>query len=88
MGVEKKIVGLSNGIWKQYQLDRLHQLILRCAGIYAEAITTQSSVAHGDSLRFALNVIARTTDNCRIRLVSYAGRDSVLDVALLHSLIG
>ncbi|MEN9525703.1 MAG: hypothetical protein RLZZ256_1087 [Bacteroidota bacterium] len=85
MGLEKKIVGLSNGNWKQYQLDRLHQLILRCAGIYAEAITSQSSVAHGDTLRFALNVIARATDNCRIRSVSYGGRDSVLDVALLQN---
>ena len=85
MSIEKKIVALPNSGWKEYQLNRVHQLILRCAGIYAEAITVQPFVAHGDTLRFSLHVIARASDKSQIRSVSYPGIDSSLRVMLPYN---
>jgi LmbE family N-acetylglucosaminyl deacetylase len=68
--------------WRDYKLERVRQIILQCAGFYAEAISTQPSVVVGDTLRFTLNLIARSTTDLRVQSISYSGKDTALSLTL------
>lgn len=65
------IVKLSASDLKNYQLARVRELILQAAGLYAEAISVPPNISHGDSLRFNLNLIARSTADLQLQYLTY-----------------
>ena len=77
-----RLSALSPSSWREYKLNALRNLIFQCAGLYAEAITSQPTVAHGDTLRFSLNLIARRNVTLQLQSVRYNNYDTVLNYTL------
>ncbi len=77
-----RMYALPSNNWKEYKLNALRNLIYQCAGLYAEAITAQPSVAHGDTLRFSLNLIARSKASLQLQSVRYNNFDTTLNYTL------
>lgn len=80
--IHARISALPPSGWKEYKLNALRNIIFQCAGLYAEAITAQPTVAHGDTLRFSLNLIARRDFPVQLHSLWYSDRDTTLHHAL------
>lgn len=59
VGLYKKINTLPDQYWKRHKLKEVEELILQCAGFYAEAFTRVPAVAPSDSLQIHFSVISR-----------------------------
>ncbi len=82
LSLYKRIGILPRGVWSDHKRDRIRELILQCAGFYAEAIATQPEVVVGDSLRINMNLITRRTTTFTLRSVSIENCDTVFNAVL------
>ncbi|MEN9497815.1 MAG: hypothetical protein RL750_714, partial [Bacteroidota bacterium] len=71
--------------WRKYTLDRVRELIFQAAGVYAEAIAVQTSVSHGDTLRFALNLIARNSADLQLDQLTFNGQKNEVAAKLVQN---
>jgi LmbE family N-acetylglucosaminyl deacetylase len=60
---ETYIMDINAGHWKEAKLRDIRNLILECAGIYAEAYTDQQTVSAGDSLKIQTEMISRLSSD-------------------------
>lgn len=70
---------LPNSDWVIQKRAEVDQLILQCAGLYAEAIATQPAIVLGDTLRFNLNLIARSVGDVLVQSFRYGTTDTVFN---------
>lgn len=82
LGLQSSLISLPNNDWVIQKRAEVDQLILQCAGLYAEAIATQPAVALGDTLRFNVNLIARSVGDIVLRSVQYGSKDTVFNRSL------
>jgi LmbE family N-acetylglucosaminyl deacetylase len=63
-----------NSAWRQKKLNEIKELILNCAGIFAEATTREEFVVQGDSAAVALSVNIRNSDGISLNAISTGWR--------------
>lgn len=81
----KAIAALPDGYWKNKKLDEVKQIIIACAGLFAEATTGNDYVVAGDNVN--INFFVNKQNNCPIQLdnISCNTLDSSLNLALPYN---
>lgn len=62
-----------NGVWRTAKLAEVEELILQCAGLYAEATVQRQFLAEGDSFKVAVNLVNRSPLQVRAGQMFFAG---------------
>ncbi|NOT35941.1 MAG: PIG-L family deacetylase [Saprospiraceae bacterium] len=68
---EKYIAELSPGYWRDVKLKEIKELILHCAGIYAEATTDKQVVSNGIRIKVNTEFICRTPIACELQKIVF-----------------
>ncbi len=68
----KHIKALPESYWQQKKLHEVQDIIESCSGLFAEATTTQPSVAQGEKLKITFGVNVRSTVNATLKNASLA----------------
>ncbi|HMW38954.1 MAG: PIG-L family deacetylase [Saprospiraceae bacterium] len=81
---EKYIAELPLGHWRTIKLNEIQEVIALCAGIYAEAMTDQQTIASGNSIRISTEFIARSSDQVKLigERILPGGRDTAMNISL------
>ncbi|MEP7198071.1 MAG: PIG-L family deacetylase [Saprospiraceae bacterium] len=61
---ERYIDELRPGHWRDVKLKDIREIIIECAGIYAEAFTDQQIVSNGNKIKINTEFICRSKTNC------------------------
>jgi LmbE family N-acetylglucosaminyl deacetylase len=72
----KAIKDLPDGYWKNKKLDELENIIVECAGIYAEATSDNQYAVQGDSMNVNFFVNKRNDGNISLKEISFPSFDS------------
>ncbi|MCB9449041.1 MAG: PIG-L family deacetylase [Flavobacteriales bacterium] len=78
----KLIDKVKDAYWRSYKLAQARDLILACAGVYADAASDNYAVAGGEGVNVKVSVIARTGVPVKWQRLSMAANDTTLGVDL------
>lgn len=70
--IRKQIATVDDAFWKLKKMKAVDELILSCAGIMAEVLTTQQTAIAGASIPVSLNLVSRA-DSAVLQSVSFKG---------------
>ncbi len=81
---EKYIEELSPGHWRDIKLKEIREIILQCAGVFAEATTDQLTVANLNSMKLNVEFIARNYTNIILQSIKIQpiNVDTLIDTKL------
>lgn len=75
------------GTWLLYQLSKTEQTLLQCAGIWAEAISPQTTYVRGDSIAVKLEAVSRYSGKVEWKEFTVAGKTFPIDkMAVMNQL--
>ncbi|MBO9154384.1 PIG-L family deacetylase [Chitinophaga sp. GCM10012297] len=75
LAIRSSILSLPDGYWKTLKLKETEQLILACAGIWAEAFSTAAEVVPGGQMGYNLQLINRSQVPVKLRKVTVNGAE-------------
>jgi len=78
VALHKTIKQLPDGYWKNKKLDELKNIIVECAGIFAEAFSDQQYAVEGDSLHVNFFVNKRNDADVYLKQIQFPSFDSSL----------
>ena len=71
--------------WKAQKLQGVQELMAECAGLWAEVLTTESTVVPGDSVHTEVTVLNRSQARVYLQSISYYNGVDVLENKALES---
>lgn len=80
--VYRNIKALPESVWRNKKMLEAQQLIEACAGLFAEATTTQESVVQGDTLKASFFFNKRGTANISLKHIKLENFDSSFSLNL------
>ncbi|MGN6618394.1 MAG: PIG-L family deacetylase [Ilyomonas sp.] len=72
----------SSSYWKEQKLKELQNIILECAGIFAEATSNSEFAVKGDSLKVQFFVNKRNNTDVKLQSITLNAFDSILNISL------
>ncbi|MGN6508782.1 MAG: PIG-L family deacetylase [Chitinophaga sp.] len=75
LAIRNSILALPDGYWKTQKLKETDQLVLACAGIWAEAFSTTAEVVPGGPMGCNLQLINRSRTPVKLQKVTLNGAD-------------
>lgn len=75
LAIRSSLMALPDGYWKTVKLKETEQLILACAGIWAEAFSSSAEVVPGSPMKCNLQVINRSNTPVRLQKVAINGQE-------------
>ncbi|MVT43907.1 LmbE family protein [Chitinophaga oryziterrae] len=82
LAIRKAIQGLPDGMWRRQKLLETEQLVLACAGIWAEAYSSTQVVVPGQPLQGSVQLICNSHVPVKLQELRFAGRDTTLGTEL------
>jgi LmbE family N-acetylglucosaminyl deacetylase len=82
LAIRKAILGLPDGMWRKQKLQETEQLILACAGIWAEAYSNAQVVVPGQPLQGSVQLICNSHVPVKLQELRFAGKDTTLATTL------
>ncbi|GAA4466974.1 PIG-L family deacetylase [Nemorincola caseinilytica] len=83
LAVRKKITQVKDEYWRGQKLQEIDKAILHCAGVMAELTTRQPQAVRGETVPFAMRMIARTAaSNIVVTGIQWGGSDSTMSLRL------
>ncbi|WP_119081010.1 PIG-L family deacetylase [Chitinophaga alhagiae] len=76
LAIRQQITALPEGYWKNLKLHETDQLILACAGVWAEAFSDMAEVVPGETMRSKLQLINRSKVPVRLQKISINGTEN------------
>jgi LmbE family N-acetylglucosaminyl deacetylase len=76
--IRKAIMALPEGYWRTQKLAETEQIILACAGIWAEAYSNSEVVVPGQAMQGSIQLICNTNSNVQIQSLSFGPKDTTL----------
>lgn len=76
LAIRKQISALPEGYWKNQKLRETDQLILACAGVWAEAFSDMAEVVPGETMSSKLQLINRSKVPVRLQKISINGKEN------------
>jgi len=76
LAIRKAIMALPDGYWKTQKLKETEQLILACAGLWAEAYSTTPTVVPGQPMRASVQLINNSQVPVRLQSIRLPGKDT------------
>lgn len=74
--IRKAIQALPEGYWRNQKLQETEQLILACAGIWAEAYSNNEVVVPGQTMQGSVQVICNSSIPVQIQSLSFGSKDT------------
>lgn len=82
IAIRKDILALPDGYWKTQKLRETEQLIVACAGIWAEAYSTSAEVVPGEGMKASLQLINRSAVPVTLEKIRVNGTEESLNKLL------
>lgn len=79
LAIRKAISALPDGYWKKQKLKETEQLILACAGLWAEAYSATPVVVPGQPVQTSVQLINNSQVPVRLQSVRLPGKDTALN---------